>query len=173
MKLINTSVLIVAVLLIFVSQAFGQEKKRVEVQCGEYKVAITCGHNKAYYELWNTRYCNDNTLTFTGKDGKIFTPKTPKGFNDFVVPTTPMGMECGRANNGRYYVTVEFNSGPMGCAPCTIYDLFEANGKRITIKSKNLGKIEEKLGLYENKSKRIRIEWDDPGYRKLHEEGKI
>ncbi len=174
MRLINTSILImVTVLLILVSQAFGQEKRKVEVQCGEYKVAITCGHNKAYYEPGDTHYCNDNKLTFTGRDGKVFTPKTPKRFNDFVVPTTPMGLWCELANNGRYYVTVEFNSGPMGCGPCTILDLFEANGKRLTVKMKQLDKISEKLGLIGKKTKQIRIEWDDPGYRKLHEEGKI
>jgi hypothetical protein len=142
------------------------QEKRIETQCGEYKIAITCGHTTTYPE--DPRYCNKNTLTFTWPNGKVITPKVPKGFDD---SKTPMGFWCGLSKDGRFFVKVEFSNGSQGCGPCTTIDLFEANGKRVTV---NMRYSNKTVGDFRLKSlKEYRIEWDDKIYRKLHEEGKI
>jgi hypothetical protein len=138
--------------LVASAQAAGQEKRKIEVPCGEYVVAITCGRDNTPRSE-DARECNNNTLTFTGKNGKVVTPRTPKGFD---TTKTPSGLSCGRAKDGRYYVIVEFLNGPVGCGPCTVFDLFEASGKRVTVNGKYLDKTIEKLGIPD--SKQINIE---------------
>ncbi len=144
MRLINTSIFImVSVLLILVSQAFGQEKRKVEVQCGEYKVAITCGRDNAPYSE-DQRKCNKNTLTFTWPNGKVVTSKNPRHFDETKTPTE---FACERGNDGQYYVVVTFLNGPNDCGPCTVIDLFKATGRRITANGKYLDKTTERLGI--------------------------
>ncbi len=107
-----------------------QSPRKIEMKCGEYTVAITCRKQIDPSNPQDERQCNHNTLTFTGPEGKMFIPSTPKGFDE---SKTPVSMSCGQSKkNGRFYVTIEFSNGPTDCVPCMTYHLFESNGNRLT-----------------------------------------
>jgi len=103
--------------------------KKIEFQCGQHTVAITCG--KAFDPDYpeDTRQCNHNMLSFTGPDGKTISPTPPK---DFDRRKTPTGMTCAQSNNGKYYVTVELSLGVGSAVQWITFHLFESSGKRVT-----------------------------------------
>lgn len=68
--------------------------ERQEMQCGEYRVVLTCRHSEeiAARQRKHPRLCNDNTLTFIGEDGtfKVFgTYREGKEWDK-----TPVEVEC-------------------------------------------------------------------------------
>lgn len=101
----------------------------IEFQCGQYKVAIACGKIFDPEYPQDKRQCNHNTLSFTGADGKVVVPVSPKGFDE---TKTPVSMACALGKDGRHYVVVEFNNGPRDCIQCLTYHLFASNGTRLT-----------------------------------------
>jgi hypothetical protein len=121
--------------------------RKIELLCGQHTVTITCGKviDPDYPE--DTRQCNHNTLSFTGSDGKVVIPSSPKGFDTWK---TPVSMACNQGKDGRYYVTVEFSN----CAyyvQCMTYHLFKSNGKRLTAdltdRMSQFGSVGKKLGI--------------------------
>lgn len=52
--------------------------ERQEMQCGEHRIALTCGHNDEIAQRQKTRprLCNDNRVDFTAKDGSSKTITT-------------------------------------------------------------------------------------------------
>lgn len=124
--------------------------KKIEIECGQHKVTITCGKVLYPDSPQDARRCNHNTLSFTNKDGKFFVPKQPKHFRqEFVVEKTPVSMACSQGKDQYYYVTVEFSACPLGTryAACVIYDLFTSDGRRLTVNSRNLDSIQTRLAI--------------------------
>jgi hypothetical protein len=148
-KILITSLLM---LLCLISEAIGQEKHNVKLACGDNVVEIVCGRDKTP-ENEDARKCNMNKLIFTNKKGKVMVPSTPKGFD---ISKTASSLSCGRSKKGQYFVLVEFSNGPYDCAPCTVYDLFESSGNRVTINSKKLDSTVERLGVIF--SRQVKIE---------------
>jgi hypothetical protein len=52
--------------------------ERQEMQCGEHRIALTCGHSDEIAQRQNTRprLCNDNRVNFIAKDGSSKTITT-------------------------------------------------------------------------------------------------
>lgn len=121
--------------------------KKVEIQCGQYKVAISCGKVFNKENPDDERQCNHNTLSFTSPDGKAFIPASPKGFDETKTPTS---FSCIQGNDGRYYVEVEFNNGWGGNEALTFH-LFEPNGRRLSADQTHL------MVQYENARKKYGI----------------
>lgn len=120
-------------------------KERVELQCGAHKVAIDCGKAKPG-DPPDERVCVHNTLSFTGPDGKIFTPKQPKNFRDeFEIEKTPTSIGCSRGTDGKFYVSVLFAAGWAG--PYMLYEMFSESGERLTVNGKNFDRINSSRGL--------------------------
>jgi hypothetical protein len=71
-----------------------QVGEKLEMQCGEHRVVLTCGHSDAIATRQKTypRLCNDNTVDFIAKDGskKTFTTFSKGQHRD----KTPMEVEC-------------------------------------------------------------------------------
>ncbi len=135
---------------------------RIEQQCGQHRVAITCGKelNDPNYAD-DTRQCNRNTLTFTGPDGNVLVPKQPSSFRqEFVIEKTPTSFACAQGSDGNYYVTVEFSACPAGAvgAMCTVYDLFTSDGRRLTVNGRNLDALHKKYGIQYAKNLEIEEE---------------
>lgn len=165
MKNDATHVVIVLVLLLIGAETLGQttaaSPRRIELQCGQHKVAITCGKVSHSADPQDNRQCNHNTLSFSDSRGKVFVPKQPKNFRqEFVVEKTPVSMACAQGKDGRYYTTVEFSACPLNSnyAACTTYDLFASNGQRLTVNSRNLDLIKAQRAI--SYTKLIRIEGD-------------
>ena len=135
--------------------------KKIELECGQHKITITCGKVLYLGDPKDARQCNHNTLSFTGKNDKVFVPKQPKNFRqEFVVDKTPVSMTCAQGKDQKYYVTVEFSACPLGAdyASCVTYDLFASDGRRLTVNSRNLDSIQALLAI--PYTKHIRLEGD-------------
>ncbi len=107
-------------------------KQKIELQCGQHLVAISCGNVFDSVDERLGRKCNHNTLTFTGPDGKVIEPPPPnrKGF-DFH-GKTPVGFGCYKAKNGNYYVEVDYSSCLGNFNACMTTHLFTSAGDRVT-----------------------------------------
>ena len=147
---------VVMLLLLIVSiEVFAQgtmtPPRQIEQQCGQYRVAITCGkelNDSGYAD--DNRQCNRNTLSFTGPDGNVLVPKQPNSFRqEFIVEKTPTSFACAQGKDGNYYVTVEFSACPAGAAGamCMVHDLFTSDGRRLTVNSRNLDTLHKKYGI--------------------------
>ena len=68
--------------------------ERQEMQCGEYKVVLTCRHSEeiATRQRKHPRLCNDNTLAFIGKDGTLKVFGTYREGKEW--DKTPVEVEC-------------------------------------------------------------------------------
>lgn len=164
MKIGIANFIFVPVLLLVGTEVLAQTtlpSRKIELQCGEHKVAITCGEVVYPGDPQDKRQCNHNTLSFTDKSGKVYVPKQPKNFRqEFVVEKTPVSMACTQGKDGHYYVTVEFSACPLGAnyASCVTVDLFKSEGKRLTVNSRHLDSTQAKLGI--PYTKRVEIEGD-------------
>lgn len=58
---------------------------------------------------------------------------------------------CGKGRDGKFYVLVDFVAGPLGCAQCSIMDLFAEDGRRLTVNGINVDRIIEKNNIIFNK----------------------
>lgn len=120
-------------------QANELAKRRIEVQCGAYAVAITCGRDETP-KSEDPRECNRNTLTFTGADGKTVVVKDPPVIKKFVDDkrpvmlqgTTPGEILCMTGKDGRRYVSIQYSRGPGSFTNEIFYDWFEPDGRRLT-----------------------------------------
>ena len=122
--------------------------RKIELQCGQHKVAITCSKVPDPDHPEDKRQCNHNTLSFTNPDGKAFISEQPKNFRqEFVVKKEPVGIACAQGKDGKHYITVVYSVGPIGCGPCSTADLFESSGKRLTVNSRNLDSIHARRGI--------------------------
>ena len=107
-------------------------KQKIELQCGQHTVAITCGNVFDPVSARMGRQCNQNTLTFTGPDGGVLEPPPPKNKSFDFAGKTPVGLSCNKAKDGRDYVEVEYSSCLGNGNPCITWHLFTSTGKRLT-----------------------------------------
>lgn len=137
----SMSIALTAGVLALATPHAGAAEEALVMQCGpSAQVLLVCGRWPDSDEYNDTRRCNRNQLIFKTA-GRNKTLRAPQGFSTY---STPVGLSCGKSNNGKYYVTVEFSDGyPAG----NIYDLFETNGRRLTINSVGVDKLTAKLGL--------------------------
>lgn len=75
-------------------EKFTEVGEQLQMQCGDFKVVLTCRHSDeiATRQRKYPRLCNDNTVTFLGKDGasKIFETYAKGKERD----KTPVEAEC-------------------------------------------------------------------------------
>jgi hypothetical protein len=107
-------------------------KQKIELQCGQHTIAITCGNLFDPVDARMGRKCNHNILTFTGPDGKVIEPPPPKSKNFDFYGKTPVGFGCDKAKNDHYYVEVDYSSCLGNANTCITTHLFTSTGDRLT-----------------------------------------
>ncbi len=107
-------------------------KQKIELQCGQHTVSITCGNVFNAEDVRVGRQCNDNILSFTGPDGKIKEPPPPKSKKFNFYGKTPVGLGCDKAKDGQFYVEVDYSTCLENFNTCITTHLFTSAGERLT-----------------------------------------
>lgn len=141
--------------LVTAAEVNAETLRKIELQCGQDMVAIICDHKSSLDYPEDRRQCNHNTLSFTNLDGKVFIPRTPKGFDE---TKTPVSMSCTQGKDGHHYVIVEFNNGPKDCIPCLTYHLFASSGRRLS------ADVSNRMQQFDKTSKRLGISFTQQIY---------
>lgn len=136
MSRIHKFVLFVCLTAMPVYAIAANDKKQIELTCGEAKATITCtkfGKVGDYEDV-----CLKSTVEFQLKNGRriISHDKPPQ---NFVTPTIADELSC-ETRNGKYYFTVWY-SPDCSFAQCTTIYHFSESGKIIAMNSKKYKKL--------------------------------
>lgn len=109
-----------------------QHKEKIEAQCGQHKMVLTCGktHANKTIDPYDERICANNSLELIPPDKthkKISVPKKYVGHNG-----TPAALQCHQGKHSKLYWVVSYN---FSCKHpiCYLHEVYTENGRHLTI----------------------------------------
>ncbi len=113
-------------------------RQKIELQCGQHTVSISCGYIDVPKDARRGRKCNHNTLRFSGPDGKSSEPSMSDDLAYLEsLRLTPVGIGCEKSENdnsenNNFAVAVEYSSCLGNGGSCTARRLFSTDGKQLS-----------------------------------------